>query len=115
MKGLPVLKHLVMVWLSEKIYGIRHISVQRTGNNLFKDFSVQTTVYSFECYEYRYNLHSDRWYVPDHNFYMYRVVMYDGVTRTYGTYPRMSMYNRETSKYGHHLAVRAHIQEHIGK
>lgn len=115
MNKLPLLKHLFMVWITEKFYGARHIKVQRTTNTLFKEFTVQGTTYSFECYEYQYNLHSVRWYVPTHNFYMYRVVMFDGTVRTHGTYPQMSMYNWESSKYGHHLAIRAHIQKHIGK
>lgn len=113
MKRLNRLKHILRVWLTERIYGNRKITVSRTNNDLHRDFEVRGTHYMFECYEYRYTLSSDKWYVLNRDFYMYKVIMFDGNKTTRGTYPLMSTYYVKSFKYWHHLAIRAHIQEYI--
>lgn len=115
MRRLNRLKHILRVWLTERIYGNRKITVSRTNNDLFKNFEVRGKRYAFECYEYRHTLSSDKWYVVNRDFYMYRVIMFDGQVRTQASYPLMSSYYIKSFKYWHHLAIRAHIQEYIRK
>ena len=113
MKRLQRLHHILRVWLTEKVYGNRKVTVCRTNNDLNKEYIVKDKHYTFECLEYRYTLSSDKWYVPSRDFYMYKVTMHGGGITTVGTYPLFSSYHLKSFTYWHHLAIRAHIQEYI--
>lgn len=113
MEKLKQAKHFINIWMAERWYREKRITASFTDNVLIKDFEVKGVRYHFECREYCYTISSDKWYLKDKDYYVYRVIMSDGETTTTGTYPLLSTYHVKTYQYWHHLAIRAHIQEHV--